>query len=439
MAATHTESFNYPVSVDPYGVKQEITFLPTQMPKVDGFITGWSVNIVDATDGTPLPIQRLMLHHIVFQKLGVQNNACKNFTSFDSKTLLPAFAENPYGAGEERNVMVLPPGYGYPISKNDNWSMVWMLMNHRAVTDNALIHWEVTVDDSALLKPVIPLWFDVRNCNADPVYSVGGSGKPKVAEEKAELTMPESGRIVAAGGHVHGGAADLVLSQPACNNRTIHTSKPAWGMPDHPFYNVRPILHEPGPVSMSRYTSEQGFPVQKGQKIRLTSRYDNTRPHTRVMGIVPAYLAPGEVSSPCEPAPTDAQDVQPAQLAGIPFRTKTPKFKVPLTGFDANGQAIKIDRPPGKTRSLASGSTIKLGDFNFSTANIKLKKGGKLNWRVDPSTLHNITLANGPRGFASPNLNDGRTFTYKFKTPGTYQIFCALHPVSMTQTVTVPK
>jgi hypothetical protein len=33
--------------------------------------------------------------------------------------------------------------------------------------------------------------------------------------------MPKAGRIVAVGGHLHGGSYDLRLSSPACGNRTI--------------------------------------------------------------------------------------------------------------------------------------------------------------------------------------------------------------------------
>jgi plastocyanin len=47
-----------------------------------------------------------------------------------------------------------------------------------------------------------------------------------------------------------------------------------------------------------------------------------------------------------------------------------------------------------------------------------------------------VTVANGPRGFGSPNRRKGR-FSYRFKKRGKYQIFCALHPVAMTETVTV--
>ncbi len=435
-AAIQTKSFTYPVEVDPFGVKQEVTF-DVDHPKVDGFITGMSADVVDA-DGKQVPINRIMLHHIVFQKLGVQSSTCDTFTLFDGRTTLPAQADSFYFAGEERNEMVLPPGYGYPIGKNDKWSMVWMLMNHRPQPDPVFIRWTVTYEDSEQLTPVRPIWLDVVNCNADPVYTVAGSRKPTVHERRYDRTVPESGRIVSVGGHVHGGATDLRLTQPDCDNREIHRSRPAWGTPDHPFYNVRPILHEPGPLSMSRFVSGQGYPVSKGQRLRLNSRYDNTLPHTRVMGIVIAYLAPdASVPEGCAPPPADARDEQPAELAGTPFRTKTPKFTVPLTGTDSRGRAISISRPAGRTRDLRSGSTIRVGDFTFSTPNARVKKGAKLNWKFGPPTLHNVTLANGPRGFSSLNLNDGRVYGYKFKVPGTYRVFCGLHPVSMTQTVTV--
>jgi plastocyanin len=69
---------------------------------------------------------------------------------------------------------------------------------------------------------------------------------------------------------------------------------------------------------------------------------------------------------------------------------------------------------------------------------VSLKRGASLNWLFkSPTDLHNVTLANGPRGFASPNQSNKAKFSYRFKQRGKYQIFCALHPVSMTETVTV--
>ena len=87
--------------------------------------------------------------------------------------------------------------------------------------------------------------------------------------------------------------------------------------------------------------------------------------------------------------------------------------------------------------SLPSGATVQVGDSFFGTHNIALRRGATLNWDFNGSSLHNVTVANGPRGFASVHLAGGRVYSQKFKTRGTYQLFCALHPVAMTETVTV--
>lgn len=437
-AATQTKSFDYPVDMNPFEVEQESAI--QYLEGVEGYITGMSVDVVNP-DGTQVPIDRVMLHHIVFAQLGKQHPGCKTITQFDNKSTLPAAGEPMYAAGEERQVMALPEGYGYPVAKDAPIYMVWMLMNHRGVKDNASIRYTVTWEDdpqAKQLKPVRPLWMDVANCKADPVYDVPGGGKAgSIDERRYDLIAPESGRIVAGGGHVHGGGIATKITQPACENREVMTSKPAWGMPDHSFYKVRPILHEPGPISMSGWLSKEGFPVQAGQRIRLTSQYDNSRPHTRVMGINVVYFAPGEVNEACAPPPTDGVNIQAADLRNEPYRTKTPKFTVPLTGVNSKGRAVSISRPPGKTRTVKSGTTIQARDSYFSIPNVAVKRGSKLTWRFGTPTLHNVTVANGPRGFASDNLNDGRKFTVKFKVPGTYRLMCTIHPVGMTQTVTV--
>src|SRR5436305_3514276 len=140
-----------------------------------------SVNVVNK-DGTPVPIRRLMLHHIVFAAIGKPNPTCQSFVGFDSRPYPYQVPAEPfYGAGEERNQLVLPSGYGYPIGQKEYWAMVWMFMNHRGVTDHAFIRWTVTWQDpGANLTPVKPYWLDVRNCLADPIFSVPG-GRSKAS------------------------------------------------------------------------------------------------------------------------------------------------------------------------------------------------------------------------------------------------------------------
>src|SRR4051812_35704146 len=76
-AATHTQTYDVKVSMNPYEVRQTLNLV--DRPNVDGFITHMSVNVVNP-DGSPVPIQRLMLHHIVFFGIGQQNPKCSAFT-----------------------------------------------------------------------------------------------------------------------------------------------------------------------------------------------------------------------------------------------------------------------------------------------------------------------------------------------------------------------
>jgi plastocyanin len=424
-----------PVVVAPYQVlTRELLFNPPK-PMVDGHITGMRVDVTDK-DGTKVPISRLMLHHIVFSKLGPRDPTCGNaFTGWDSRTPIPNAAQRFYAAGEERAEMSLPPGYGYPTSKDDAWVMTYMVMNHRAQVDRAYISYEVTVDTAPGLTPVTPYWLDVENCKADPVYDVpGGADRGATHRKSFVWTVPQGGRIVAGGGHVHGGGQNLTLRRPDCSDQRVYTSKPIWGGPRHPFYRVRPVLHEPGPIHMTGFRSPAGVPVAAGERVVLDSNYDAALPHTRVMGIFVLFMAHDQsVTERCGAHPKDFQ-----QLPVPKGRRKPPPFTVPIVGL-RNGKAVNIEKPPGRRVGLGRRGTIAVGDMFFRRANVSVKAGAKLTWRFGGPTLHNVTLANGPRGFSSPNLNDGRTYSKRLSVPGTYQLFCGLHPVDMTATVKVTR
>jgi plastocyanin len=110
--------------------------------------------------------------------------------------------------------------------------------------------------------------------------------------------------------------------------------------------------------------------------------------------------------------------------------------RVPLN--ERRGKATReVKRPPGRTTLLGSGDTIDVGRFRFAPANAAVRRGSQLRWRFWDDELHNVTLASGPVGFSSPNASDGREFSWKFDKPGTYRLYCTLHPVGMNQTVEV--
>jgi plastocyanin len=422
LATPVTKTFTVgPVSVDGYAVRQESTGnIPR--PEGAGFITHMSADVVDTKTGKPVPINRIMLHHILFLNLG-------------DGTRPTGIGDAFYGDGEERAKLDLPPGYGYPVGPNDRWAIVWMLMNHRLAADEVMIRYRVTWETDTRTRPVVPVGFDASHLRQGLVYDVPG-GEPRGATDTRMMTRPSpvTGRIVAGLGHVHGGAKGLELAQPSCGGRVIYASRPTWGLRSHPFYNVKPILHEPGPINMSRFTSVHGIPVVKGQALTLSSRYDAHRPHTRVMGLMVAYVAPDDsVTDGCGPLPADIRTLR-TKTRG---RARPPLFEVPLTGLDKQGRAVTIEKPPGPTSVFDGDAVIDVTAFAFSRPNVVVPRGATVTWRFLDPTRHDVTIADGPRGFSSDNLNNGGSFAQRLDRAGTYKLFCSLHPVQMTQVVRV--
>ncbi len=406
-----------PVTVGGYAVEKSIT-ANIDRPHGDGFITAMSADIVDVKTGKQVPISRIMLHHIVFAAFG-NGQGNRPF----------------YGDGEERAIMKLPAGYGYPVAAADRWAIVWMLMNHRAQTDSVKIRWRLTWDTNPALKPVTPVVFDASNGAQGLTYDVAGGGRAGSYDVRTQTrAAPLSGRIVAGLGHVHGGAVRLTLTQPRCGNRVLYNSRPKWGAANHPFYNVQPILHEPGPINMTGIESSRGIAVEAGEQLKLSSVYDGQRPHTRVMGLMLVYLAADDApATRCAPLPSDLKTVTTNERG----RSNAPVFPVPLTGLDSRGRARQIARPPGATLLAGLSAELTVGDAFYSRPNISIKQGGSVTWAFASVLQHDVTVANGPRGFSSNWLRAGQSFTKKFDVPGKYKLFCSLHPVQMTQLVTV--
>jgi plastocyanin len=277
------------------------------------------------------------------------------------------------------------------------------------------------------------VWFDVRNCSFDPIFDVPGGGKRgSTYSTSAEWTVPSSGRIVAALGHLHGGGKNVAVSQPDCNGREMFHSRPTWGRARDPEYTLRPRVHEPGPIDMELVTTRQGFPVAAGERLKLRADYDNEFPHTRVMGIMGLYIADDpSVTTRCAPLPDDVEVTRKSR----PGRSRVPLMHVPINARRGMS-AVPIKRPVGAA-TWAVGAPLDVDNFSVEPANAVIPQGATLRWRFWGDTLHTVTVADGPRGFSSPNLSEGREFSYRFSRPGTYKLYCSLHPVDMSSIVKV--
>jgi plastocyanin len=389
-----------PISIGRYAVAQGGQLAAS--PQVDGSVVGMSADVVDML-GNPVPPTDVMLHHIVFAKIGVPDTTCSGIEDYSGR-MAPFQAQRFWAEGEEHFSLDLPDPYGYPNRAGDPWGMLYMLMNHHARPSVVEVRYTVRYAVGETRTPVTPIWLDVRNCRADPVFNVPGTGGAgSTYEQRADWVAPRSGVLVAGGGHLHGGGISVDVSDTSCGS--LYTSYPRWGG-----IEPRPVMHEPGPVAMTGLSDPVGRPIRAGDTLRITATYDNARPHVRAMGIAILYFTPqpvatcGSYSSPV-PAPTRPERVSVALLK----------------------------QPVGPVKHVTS---TWVGDYTFGAQRVSIRRGTRFTWRFIGRVAHDVTLASGPVGFSSPSVSSG-TFSYRFTRPGTYRLFCSLHPALMTQVVRV--
>ena len=409
------------------------------VPPGGGHVTYMYARLVDGRD-RPLPAREVMLHHVLFLNYGSPRHRTGAFCPRGD-------GESFYGTGEEHEALRLPAGYGYPFEAGDHWVMQAMLMSHRLRATKVYVRYRVVVSTDPV-EPVVPFWVRVTGCSHDPNYEVRGSGGAGAVDVKSfDWRVPMDGRLVAAGGHLHGGAHSLRLSEPGCGGRELAATDPLFGLDDHPVYKVRPLLHEPGPISTASFLSATGIGVRRGERLRLTATYDDEVPHPQAMGIMHLYVAPHKrPGAPCAPLPGDARDehlradsAAEAPL-GVPGRPRSPHITVPLNTLDDTGRIASIPWPAGRTLPLTSGASIAVRDYRFEHRKISLPVGGRLTWRFEDGDVHNVVLANGPWSAGAPLAayrGPGASYTTTFPLPGRYQLFCQFHPLTMHQQVLV--
>jgi plastocyanin len=422
---TYTYKFG-PLGVGPYRAVKASN--QVKVPTVSGSIVKMDAHVVDQNDQL-VPQSQVMLHHLVFF-----NNGRTGARRYDGTCTKHGAGERFYGTSEELRAMTLPGGYGYPFDRRDRWTSSWMLMNHTHADRKVFIQYRMTVDD-AKLTPVKPYWVSIIPCGADPQYSVrGGMSDGATFSRKRDWKVPISGRIVAVGGHMHGGARGLRLSQPRCSGRVLVRSEPTYGQPDDPVYQVTPLLHEPDPLSISWWQSATGIPVAKGETLRVSSDYDGQFPHMRVMGIDHVYIAPEKkVSRTCAAPPADAQVLGPDFVG----RPSPPQVELTLAEMRSDGYAHPIDQPAGATKTFKANAKVKEFGLKFHPAKISIPAGARVRWEFRDRDEHDVTLNNGPVGFGGPWSRRGDSYQRTFSVPGTYKLYCSLHPARMPQVVQV--
>ena len=100
----------------------------------------------------------------------------------------------------------------------------------------------------------------------------------------------------------------------------------------------------------------------------------------------------------------------------------------PTTGTTSTPTTAATQAGNGKTVMIVTDSS---GSFAFSPATLTIKAGTIITWKNITAAPHTVTSDDGKSfdsGTSNPIAAQGGTFSFTFKTAGTFAYHCAIHP-----------
>jgi plastocyanin len=460
-------------SMDPDGTKL--------WPQVPGYITRFDPDLVYAgTDPGTYPgqvpgVDVLHLHHAVWL---VRHNA-------SGTNCLTNLGTPQYGAGEEKTVAQLPPGFGYRSEPTDLWCLNDMLheLLDRPASVYVVYRLDFVPDSSpaaASIKPVQTKWMDVAgNPSLYPVFNalrgMGTNGRytfpdqaPAADTKPCSLFGPPPGSngclgnaqhwtpdhdvtLIGTAGHLHPGGLNTQLNVTRNGQtNTLFTSNAHY---------YEPAGEVSWDVSMGATPGDDWrVKVKKGDTLTVHATYDTARADWyEVMGIMAIAVYDGtDVGGDDAMSPDIPQN---NILTHTHLRENDNHGGLPTGAPDP--LALPSAFTPNNTIDVKGFSY--LGDPNASWAVPTIEPGQTLTFKnldADPSVnaFHTITACKAPctgsTGIAYPIANGPVTFDSgelgfngnngslpgapaadrdTWKTPsdlpaGTYTYFCRIHP-----------
>ena len=83
---------------------------------------------------------------------------------------------------------------------------------------------------------------------------------------------------------------------------------------------------------------------------------------------------------------------------------------------------------PATTEAGTAANTVVIDNFTFSPATLTVAVGTTVTWVNRDDVPHTATSSVKPRVFNSGALDTDQKYSFTFKTAGTYDYFCEVHP-----------
>jgi hypothetical protein len=439
--------------IGPFEVKpgqNEIGYAPiVERPQVDGYITRIRPDLT-YLDGRVPRVDVIHLHH------GVWVN-----TSHRGNTNFPA--ELFFAAGEEKTIMQLPKGYGYPLKRTDGLLLNHMIHNLTPVPTQVYMVYEVDFAPKGSaaareIRAARPIFMDVQSGKLYPVFNVRkGSGRngrftyPRDARnpyrggpKRNQWVVDRPGVLVATAGHLHPGGlwTDLKVRR---GRRTA------------PLFRSRAKYFEPAgavswDVAMTGTPRDWRVKVRRGDVLSVSATYDTRRASWwESMGIMVVFMAdrgrgdnpfktkvnrPGRVTHGHLPendnhggGPTDLAD--PRQL---PDGADNPGF-VDLVDFRYQLGDLSLQGPARNPPVIRAGQSLTFRDAGDNAKGIYHSitsckpPCNRATGIAYPIADGGVQFESGTLGTASPPATGALQWqTPNNLAPGTYTYFCRIHP-----------
>ena len=431
--------------------QNEIGFAPIlERPQRDGWFTRIRPDLTYLGGRVP-GVDVIHLHHGVWL-----NTSRRSATS-------PLPVEPFFAAGEEKTILRLPRGYGYPIKRSDGMLLNHMIHNLTPVPTKVWMVYEVDFVPKGSraargMRNVRPIWMDVQNGSLYPVFNVkkgsGGNGRYTYPDEarnpyrggprRNEWKVDKPGVLVATAGHLHPGGLYTDL-------KVRRRGKTA------PLFRSRAKYFEPAgavswDVAMTGTPLDWRVKLRKGDVLSTSATYDTSRgAWWESMGIMVAYMARGVPGQ--NPFITKVNrrgsvthghlpenDNHGGGRTGMPDpRTlpdgpENPGF-VDLLDFKYRLGDLSLADPQRNPPVIRSGQTLTFRDAGDNAKRIyhsitSCKPPCNRSTGIAyPLADSNVQFESGTLGTASPPATGALQWTTPSNLgPGTYTYFCRIHP-----------
>lgn len=434
--------------------QNNISFSPN-MPKPDrdGFIVRIAPNL-RLEDGSIPGVDVIHLHHGVWL-----NASARDLTQ-------PGFPERFFAAGEEKTTMLLPRGYGYRYRTSDQWILNYMIHNLWPTATKVWVTYDIDLvpadsPDAAALTPARPVWTDIQNGSAYPVFdALRGSGTEGTFTYPDQATDPYRGTapknrwtadrdlvLVATGGHLHPGGlhTDLWLERDGAKAQLFSSIAHYWEPAGAVSWDVATTVTPP----------DWRVPVRKGDVLSTTATYDTTRASWyESMGIMVVWAA--ETQAAGEQAPADPFTTSPNRPGFLTHGHLAENDNHGGATDPAYKDAAALPPAPAAAPIAISGFIYGIGDLLQGDAVPTVAPGGTITYSNSDAPLGNgvwhtltackapcdgktgiafpladgdVTFDSGQLGTGGPPTADRVTWTTPADLPtGTYTYFCRIHP-----------